>query len=63
MERTFVLLHTPPVIDAKCLEATDFAWFAGDPGGHICAKCAEAAENTGVESKHRIARKLLGGGD
>jgi len=53
--------HTPPVIDAKCLEATDCAGFAGDPGGHICAKCVEATEKKGVESKRWVAQMAFGG--
>ena len=57
--------YSSPVTDGKYLETIDSRMVAGDPDGHICAKCAEPAENKRVESKPMgaeagCAGKLLG---
>ena len=50
IEQTFVL--SPPSVvhgtlrngsGQECVEAIDFRRVAGDPDGHICAKCAESS--------------------
>ena len=60
IERTFVLFPYSPVIDVKCVEPTDSNRLAAVPDGHICAKCAEATENTWFESNR--TENLIGRG-